>query len=258
VTILDTILADKRVEVAELQKRVPLRELTDKALHTQRPRGFKRALEQKSFALIAEIKKASPSRGTLVENFDHRKLAEEFEKGGASALSVLTDRKYFSGDPAFIRHVKEAVGLPVLRKDFIVDEYQVYESRALGADAILLIVRALSAQMLMNLMKCAVSLGMDVLVETHTEEEIHAAHAAGAGIVGINNRDLSTFQASLDTSFRLRKFVAPESLAVSESGIHTRSDMTALRDAGFHAALIGEGLVTSADRVSAVRELMPA
>lgn len=256
-TILDTILADKKVEVAELQKRTPLRELMDHARRSQRPRGFKRALEQKSFALIAEIKKASPSRGTLVEKFDHRRLAEEFERGGASALSVLTDKKYFSGDPAFVQQVKEAVGLPVLRKDFIVDEYQVYESRALGADAILLIVRALSAQMLTHLMKCAVSLGMDVLVETHTEEEIHAAHVAGAGIVGINNRDLSTFQVSLDISLRLRKLVVPGTLVVSESGIHTRSDMAALRDAGFHAALIGEGLVTSADRVSAVRELMP-
>ena len=256
-TILDTILADKRVEVAESQTRVPLPEMAKRAQQLQRPRAFKPTLEKVPFALIAEIKKASPSRGNLVEHFDHRKLAEEFEKGGANALSVLTDRKYFSGDPAFIQEVKEVVGLPVLRKDFILDEYQVYESRALGADAILLIVRALSVENLKKLLKCAHSLGMDVLVETHNQEEIQVAHSVGAQIVGINNRDLSTFQVSLETSLRLREFVNPGILVVSESGIHTRNDITALRDAGFRAALVGEGLVTRADRVSAVRELIP-
>ena len=255
-TILDTILADKRVEIAGLQAQISPKEMLDRARRSPRPRAFKKALEKPPFALIAEIKKASPSRGRLVEDFDHRKLAEEFEKGGASALSVLTDVKYFSGDPGFIREAKDVAGLPVLRKDFIIDEYQVYESRALGADAILLIVRALSSEKLRSLFKCASDLGMDVLIETHNKEEIELANSIRPEIMGINNRDLSTFQVSLETSLGLRQFMNTGTLAVSESGIHTRKDMNALRDAGFRAALVGEGLVTRMDRVSAVKELM--
>ncbi len=256
-TILDRILADKKEEVRDLRMRVPLEEVAEQARRCDGTRSFLAALKRSPFSLIAEIKKASPSRGTMVENFNHRTLAQEFENGGAHALSVLTDRKYFGGDPSFIREVKQVVGLPVLRKDFIIDEYQIYESRALGADAILLIVRALSAEEFRRLMACARSVGLDVLVETHDRHEIEVAHSAQAEIVGINNRDLLTFEIQLETSMRLREFVDPEALAVSESGIQTRSDVMKLRDAGFQAALVGEGLVTKADRVAAVRELIP-
>ncbi len=206
-TILESILADKKAEVEESKKRIPLREMAERSRTAQPPRLFKKALQETTFALIAEIKKASPSRGTLVEDFDHRLLAAEFERGGANALSVLTEQKYFGGDPAYIQQVKEVSRLPVLRKDFIVDEYQVYESRVLGADAILLIARALPEAILKTLMDLAESIDMDVLVETQSREEIQTAQTAGAQMIGINNRDLATFQVDLETSLRLREFV---------------------------------------------------
>jgi indole-3-glycerol phosphate synthase len=230
--------------------------MISRARASQPPRLFGNSLREVPFALIAEIKRASPSKGVLVREFDHRKLAEEFERGGASALSVLTDKKYFSGDPSFISQIKELVRLPVLRKDFIIDEYQVYESRALGADAILLIVNALSAELLRKFHTCAVSLGMAVLVEAHTENEVMAANSIGAEIIGINNRDLSSFAVSLDTSLRLRRFIRSDAVAVSESGINSADDVRRLREAGFQAALIGEGLVTRPDRSAALREFI--
>jgi indole-3-glycerol phosphate synthase len=207
--------------------------------------------------LIAEVKRASPSKGTLAENFDHTKIAAEFQAGGAHAISVLTDRKYFGGDQSHIQQVKDVVDVPVLRKDFIIDEYQVYESRALGADAILLIVRALTVSELRHLYECAASLAMAVLVEAHTEKEIEIANSIGAEIIGVNNRDLSTFQANLSTSVALFPFIRSDALAVSESGISSAADVLALRLAGFRAALIGEAVLTRADRAAAVRELIP-
>lgn len=256
-SFLAEILSEKKREIAEAKKAVPMEILAERVQGCAKPRPFKWVLQQVPFALIAEIKKASPSKGTLVSHFDHRKLAMDFQEGGAQALSVLTDRKYFGGDASFIQQVKEVVELPILRKDFIIDMYQAYESRALGADAILLIVKALSVEELRLLYDCAVSLGMAVLVEAHTEKEIEIANAINADIIGINNRDLSTFAVSLETSLKLRHFVRPEAYAVSESGVRSPADVLALRDAGFRAALIGEGLVRQADRPAAIRELIP-
>jgi indole-3-glycerol phosphate synthase len=256
VTILDTILDDKRKEVAESIRNLGRERIEAMARDVPLPRGFRRSLERDPFALIAEIKKASPSRGLIVEDFDHRRLAAEFKAGGARALSVLTDKNYFSGDPSFIQEVKEVVDLPVLRKDFIIDEYQVFESRAIGADAMLLIVRALQPEELRRFYELATFLGMDVLVETHSEQDISIANSIGADIIGINNRDLDTFQVSIKTSIDLIPFVDERALAVSESGISSRRDVLALKEAGFRAALVGEGIVTRADRVSAVRELI--
>lgn len=254
---LDTIVAEKRRELTVAQKAIPLELVVSQARSQEIPRPFKRALENVPFALIAEIKKASPSKGILDENFDHCELAREFQAGGAQALSVLTDKKHFGGDPSFIREVKEIVDLPVLRKDFVLDEYQVFESRSLGADAILLIVKALTKEELRRLYDCALSLGMAVLVETHTESEIKIANSLEAQIIGINNRDLSSFAVSIDTSLNLRHFIRPEAIAVSESGIGSAADVLALRNSGFRAALIGEGLVKRSNRAAVIRELIP-
>jgi indole-3-glycerol phosphate synthase len=254
---LETILEEKKREIAEAQENVPLDRLVSEARACPRPESFKAALQKAPFALIAEIKRASPSKGTLVNEFDHRQLAKEFQAGGAHALSVLTDRKHFGGDPSFIREVKEVVNLPVLRKDFIVDEYQIYESLCLHADAILLIVKALSAENLRRLHHCALSLGLEVLVETHTRREIETANEIGAEIIGINNRDLSTFIVNIETSLQLGRFIRSDALAVSESGIHSPSDVLMLRDSGFKAVLVGESLVTHTNRIAAVRELLP-
>jgi indole-3-glycerol phosphate synthase len=257
VTIFETILGEKRNEVAKSKEAISKDRIIARAIASQAPRPFNRALCQVPFAVIAEVKKTSPSKGTLVDDFDHTKIAGEFQAGGAHALSVLTDRKYFGGDQSHIQEVKEVVDLPILRKDFILDEYQVYESRALGADAILLIVRALTVNELRQLYECAASLAMAVLVETHTEKEIEIANSIGAEIIGVNNRDLSTFQTNLSTSLALFPFIRSDALAVSESGISSVDDVLVLRQAGFRAALIGEAVITRADRAAAVRKLIP-
>jgi len=256
VTILDTILQNKRAEVAESKRHVGREEIEDLARSAAPPRLFKETLQRTPFALIAEIKKASPSKGVLLEHFDHRKLAVEFESGGASALSVLTDKKFFQGDISFLADVKGVTALPVLRKDFIVDEYQIYESRAMGADAILLIVRALSLGEIKTFYALATLLGMAALVETHSEKEIEIANSIGAEIIGINNRDLESFQVNINTSLNLISHVDKGAIAVSESGILNRDDVQALERAGFRAALVGEGIMTGQDRVAAVRELI--
>ncbi len=256
-SFLETILDDKRREVHDASKRMPFEHLVRYAKAEESPRPFKKALEQVPFALIAEIKKASPSKGTLIDRFDHRELARDFEAGGAHAISVLTDKNHFQGEKSYIKDVKKVTKLPVLRKDFIIDQYQVYESRALGADALLLIVKALPFEELRRLYDCAMTMGMAVLVETHSEDEIAAANAIGAEIIGINNRDLNSFEVSLNASLNLYRHIRASALAVSESGINSSKDVTALCEAGFQAALIGEGLLARADRSAAVREFIP-
>jgi indole-3-glycerol phosphate synthase len=255
--LLRSILYDKLAEVAEAKKLVPLAEIREKAATVSDHRDFKRALESVPMAVIAEIKKASPSKGVIIEQFDHRELAGQYHSGGAHALSVLTDEKYFQGHNSFVKDVKQVAALPVLRKDFILDEYQVYESVALGADAILLIVRALAREQLRSLYACARAAGLDVLVETHTAEEIVQANDIGADIIGINNRDLSTFVVDIRRSAQLREFISPQAIAVSESGIGNAADVRLLRDAGFKAVLVGEGLARHADRAAATRSLIP-
>ena len=255
-TLLDTILEDKKREIVLAKSLISRDQIEAMARDAEKPRAFRDSLRQVPFGIIAEIKKASPTRGVLAEDFDHRKLAGEFAEGGATALSVLTDRKYFQGDATFLGDVKSTVRIPVLRKDFIIDEYQVFESRALGADAVLLIVRALPTGALQSLYEAARSLGMDVLVETHTAEEIERANFIGADLIGINNRDLETFQVSIQTSLALWANVDKRAVAVSESGISSRADVLTLQAAGFKAALVGEGIMTRRDRVAAVKELV--
>jgi indole-3-glycerol phosphate synthase len=254
--MLRTILEDKRVEVADASRRIPLGAIRQQAAKVEGIRDFKGALEKPPIAIIAEIKKASPSKGTLTEKFDHLELALQYQAGGAHALSVLTDKKYFHGDKTFIEDIKDLTHLPILRKDFIIDEYQVYESRVLGADALLLIVRALSKAQLSELYQCAKLTGLAVLVEAHSEEELEVANDICAEMIGINNRDLATFAVNLEQSVRLRPLIRKGALAISESGISTAIDVRTLKNAGFRAVLVGEGLIRHADRSAAVRSLI--
>jgi indole-3-glycerol phosphate synthase len=254
---LQTILEDKRVEVEVAKRRKPLGVMRQQSAETKGIRDFKGALQRQGMALIAEIKKSSPSKGTLTEKFDHLDLALQYQSGGADALSVLTDKKHFGGDKLFVQDVKDITRLPILRKDFLIDEYQVYESRVLGADAVLLIVKALSKDQLRELYECAMNTGLAALVETHSADDIEMANEIKADIIGINNRDLSTFEVTLQHSLDLRELVHADALCVSESGIVSADEVQQLQKAGFKAVLVGEGLLRQADRSAAVRTLIP-
>ena len=253
--ILDTILEHKRQEVLERKSRAPLAELAARARDQRSPGDFRAAIDGRSgIRLIAEMKKASPSAGVIREDFEPGELAAQCEAAGAAAVSVLTDERFFQGVLDYLAEVKCRVGLPVLRKDFIIDEYQVYESRAAGADALLLIVRAIAASELKRLRGLTRELGMQALVEVHSEEEVEPALDAGAEIIGINNRDLETFRTDLATTARLRKLIGDDKTVVSESGIASRSDMELLERVGVDAALVGEVIMRSADVGAGVRE----
>ena len=280
--ILDEIVAWNRAELARRRERVSLAELEMMAARQPEPRDFAGALRrsrQPSVGrgsgegptcpsgngtrglsppprLIAEVKKASPSKGLLCPDFDPARLAREYAAGGAAAISVLTERRFFQGDPSHIALAREAASLPVLRKDFLFDPYQVLEARALGADAVLLIVAVLDGGLLQELLDLTASLGMAALVEVHDAVEVEAALKAGAGMVGINNRDLRTFDVDLETTRLLRPLVPPECVVVSESGIHARDDVARLRDWGVDAMLVGESLVRAGDVARKVRELL--
>lgn len=219
---------------------------------------FHAALQGKEIRLIAEVKKASPSKGILRRDFNPVDIAMKYASGGAAAISVLTEEKYFLGKPQYLRDIKDALGsrVPVLRKDFIHDPYQVYEARAWGADAVLLIVAILSPERLGELMATARELGMACLVEVHNENEIDIALYGGAGIIGINNRDLNTFTVDLNTTGRLRPLIPPHITVVSESGIHTRADIMQLKNIGINAVLIGESLMTAQNIEAGMKELL--
>jgi indole-3-glycerol phosphate synthase len=254
--ILDEICAHKKVEVAEAKEAVPRDQLFERIADMAQPRDFRRVLREEGISLIAEFKRASPSKGTLIENADPADLATLYEASGARAISVLTDQRFFQGSLDDLGTVHKNTKLPCLRKDFIIDEYQILEARAGHADAILLIVRILSYHQLKDYLSLAKMLGLHVLVETHTSEEIDLALAAGAHIIGINNRNLDTFDVSLKTTVELRKHVPGGNVLVSESGIHTRDDVRALEDSGVDAILVGEALVTSKDIQAKIRELL--
>jgi len=219
-------------------------------------RDFAGALRTKRPAIISEIKKASPSKGLLVENFRPADLARQYEKGGAAALSVLTDREFFQGSLDDLRSARAACTLPVIRKDFTLTDYHVLEAAAVGADAILLIVAILDDAELRSLREVAAQFGMAALVEAHSERELERAVRSGAGIIGINNRDLNTFRVSLDTSLALVKGIPEDVIKVSESGIFSADDVHLLMNAGFDAFLVGEHLVKSGDATQALRELV--
>jgi indole-3-glycerol phosphate synthase len=255
-TFLDNIVEKKKKEITDCKELITPARIRIMAEESDRPRVFRKAIHGNRIACIAEIKKASPSRGILTNDFHPQTIAREYSTGGASAISVLTEREYFQGYPDAIREVKQSCALPVLRKDFIIDEYQIYESRVIGADAILLIVNLLDPASIVRFLHTAHALEMDCLVECHTEDEIGRAVDAGAEIIGINNRDLHTFAVSLETSFRLRQLVPAGRICVSESGIRTHKHIEELSQAGFHAVLVGEQLITAADRRAALRSLI--
>lgn len=253
---LETILAAKREEVAHRKKTVLRARLEDMPGYALPRLSLARSLSGRDMAVVAEIKKASPSRHLLREEFDPLRIARQFVEGGASALSVLTDEKFFQGRLDFLTTVRHAVTVPILRKDFVLDAYQLYEARAYGADAVLLIAAALDSVLLLDLAEEAKLLGLEPLVEVHTEEEIEALQYSRIDLIGINNRDLQTFDADVLTSVRLRKLIPPEVTVVSESGIRTPQDLRLLMDHHIHAALIGEHFMRAAEPGAALRELL--
>jgi indole-3-glycerol phosphate synthase len=253
---LKKIIAARKRRVEEVKASVPLETLRPAAEVRAGQRDFAGALTRGGFGVIAELKRASPSRGLICAEYRPREIAESYERAGAAALSVLTEEEFFLGSLDDLKSVREAVGLPVLRKDFIVDDYQVYESAACGADALLLIVAALDDIDLRRLLEISGQLKIAPLVEVHTEPELERALAAGARIIGINNRDLNTLEVSLETSFRLRKKIPPSCLAISESGIKAGPDLERLAGAGFNAVLIGEHLMSSGAPGSALEKLL--
>ncbi len=250
-TILKKILARKYVEVQERSALVPVAQLQEVIAAQDAPRGFTRALRQKidlgAAAVIAEVKKASPSKGVIRENFDVVEIARSYEKGGAACLSILTDVDFFQGSDDYLRQARSATRLPLLRKDFVVDDYQVYEARAIGADCILLIVAALDMKALHTLHDTAIGIGLDVLVEVHDRQELDLALQLATPLIGINNRNLHTFHTSLDTTFNLLDKIPPDRLIVTESGIHTIDDVMAMRGHGVNAFLVGEAFMRAED-----------
>ena len=256
--ILDQIIHDRRKDIEALKTLTRIDDFMAQIESNPYPkRSFWGQFSEGGLSpsIIAEVKKASPSKGLICADFDYIQIAKDYEAGGAAALSVLTEPRYFLGDNRYLTQIKEVVQLPLLRKDFMIDEWQIYEAKAIGADAILLIVAALTPKEIEHFMKVAQSLELDCLVETHDEEEVKIALEANAEIIGVNNRNLKTFEVSLEVSQRLRKLIPPDKLFVAESGIHTKKDVDYLRKLGIDAMLIGESIVKSSDRIGKMREL---
>ena len=257
--ILKRILARKVEEVDERVRMVGMAELVQRVAEAGTPRGFINRLQEKlqtgQAAVIAEIKKASPSRGLLREDFDPGQIAASYEKGGAACLSVLTDIDFFKGADAYLQQARAACSLPVLRKDFIVDPYQVYEARVLGADAVLLIVAALNDAMLLELLQLTRHLGMDALVEVHDAGELERVLATPAPLLGINNRDLRSFETSLDVTLDLLEHIPEDRIVVTESGIHTVEDVALMRARGVNAFLVGEAFMKASEPGERLAEL---
>lgn len=257
-TILDEIAAKTKERVAERKAKVSLEEVRAmaKALGTDGAYPFERALAAKGLSFICEIKRASPSKGLIAPDFPYIDIAKDYEKGGAGALSVLTEPYWFQGSDEYLRQIHEVVSLPILRKDFVVDEYMIYEAKAMGADAVLLICAILSDEELKEFYTIADGLGLSALVETHDQNEINRALKIGARIIGVNNRNLHTFTVDMDNSIRLRRSVPDDILFVSESGIKTREDIRRLADNGVDGVLIGESFMVAKDRAKAVEEFI--
>ena len=258
-TILRRILARKAEEIAERQRRVGLAELREQAAAAPATRGFHRALAERiaqgRAAVIAEIKKASPSKGVIRPDFDPVAIARSYAAGGATCLSMLTDVDFFQGADDYLVQARAATALPVLRKDFTIDPYQVYEARALGADCVLLIVAALAPAQLAELHELARGIGLDVLVEVHNARELDAALALDNPMVGINNRDLHSFHTTLETTFSLLPRIGDRRLVVTESGIQRVDDVLAMRGHGVNAFLVGEAFMRAADPGAQLRAL---
>jgi indole-3-glycerol phosphate synthase len=259
--ILKRINEHKREEVAAARTGTPLCELKARVADLEDlPRGFERALRDATAsgwtAIIAEVKKGSPSKGIIRADFDPQEIAETYQTNGATCLSVLTDERFFLGHLRFLHLIRETVSLPLLRKDFIVDPYQIYEARAVGADAILLIAASLDLGQLREFYAIARELDLDVLLEVHDEAEMEAALQTDCPVIGVNNRNLRTFVTDLDTTARLARMLLPDRLLVAESGINTRSDIQRLAAAGAGAFLVGESLMRETDMGAKLRELV--
>jgi len=258
-TILDTILARKHAEVAERAARLPLADLQARLTSAPPVRGFADALATRIASgqpgVIAEVKKASPSKGVIRADFDPAAIARSYAAAGAACLSVLTDIDFFQGSDTYLQQARAACGLPVLRKDFVIDPYQIYEARVLGADCVLLIAAALDDTRLSEFAFLAAELGMDVLVEVHDLDELERALPVPARLLGINNRNLKTFEVSLQTTLDLKAAAPADRLLVTESGILTRADVACMREAGVHAFLVGEAFMRQPDPGAALQEL---
>ncbi len=254
--ILDKICSHKLKEVAESKRLVPIESLKERCRGSRKAGRFSKAIKKdKRIRFIAEVKKASPSAGIIREDFNYISIAMEYEAGGASAISVLTDREFFKGDIRYLSEIRGAVNVPVLRKDFIIDPYQIYEAGAAGADSILLIARLLSREQIDRFISLASSLEMECLVEVHNNDELKKVMETGAEIIGINNRDLDTFETNLETTLWLCHLIPKDKIIVSESGIKTRKDILILEEAGIDAILIGETLMRSKDIFLKIKEL---
>jgi len=255
VSVLERIVEAKRAEIAAARERASLDTVKAQARSASAVRDFVGALRAKRPAVIAEIKKASPSRGVLREQFEPAAIARSYERAGAACLSVLTDRQFFQGAPEHLLAARSACALPVLRKDFVIEPYQVFESRALGADCILLIAACLSVDEMLELERIATALGMAVLAEVHDAEELERALSLKTPLIGINNRNLRTFETRLETTLNLLSRVPKERIVVTESGILGGTDVKRMRDAGVETFLVGEAFMRSSDPGAALREL---
>lgn len=255
--ILEEIAARTVQRVAEEKAAVPLSEMKKRAEALDANTGFpfRKALSGDEISFICEVKRASPSKGLIAPDFPYLDIASDYERAGASAISCLTEPFWFKGRDEYLAEISNAVTIPVLRKDFTVDEYMIYQAKTLGASAVLLICSILSKEQLSEYLGIAHSLGLSALVEAHDDGEVRTALSVGAGIIGVNNRDLRTFTVDINNSARLRKLVPPEVLFVSESGIKTAADIEALRSNGTNAVLIGETLMRSPDKKAALDEL---
>ncbi len=263
--ILETIAASSLARVKrakELQTQSALVQLIEKQIELEPDKkkeffSFERAIQNQysDMAFICEVKKASPSKGVITESFPYINIAKEYENAGASAISVLTEPEFFLGSDIYLREIKKEVKIPILRKDFTVDEYQIYEAKLLGADAILLISTLLNTQTLQKYLTICKELGLSALVEAHTKEEIESALEAGAKIIGVNNRNLKTFEVDINNSVRLREYVPKEILFIAESGIRDFHDIQSLKQAGVNAVLIGETLMRSPNKKEMLSEL---
>lgn len=257
IMILDEIAEKTRRRVEEAKFRVPLEELKRDAESMDCSTGFpfEMALRSGDIAFICEVKKASPSKGLIARDFQYLQIAKEYEIAGAAAISVLTEPFYFRGKDEYLEDISSTVRIPVLRKDFTVDEYMIYEAKLLGASAVLLICALLDTETIRSYLKIANSLGLSAIVEAHTEAEVKSARQAGARIIGVNNRNLRDFTVDMSTSLRLRNLAGGDVIFVSESGIKTAQDIEMLRQAGADAVLVGETLMRSVDKRAALAEL---
>ena len=254
--MLNKIIAEKREEVEQRKRRLSISTLKERIAQRKAPLDFASALSGDGTHLIAEVKRASPSRGILCPNFNPVALAKTYANGGAVAISVLTEVNYFKGNLDHLAAIREEVSLPLLRKDFILEQYQVYESRAYGADALLLIVAILSQKQLKELLSLSRNLGLSCLVEVHNKDEVERALSSSAKIIGINNRNLNTFKVDINTTRRLRPLIPKDRIVVSESGISNRSDVEKLKKWGVNTVLVGEALVTADDIPAKMKELI--